>query len=196
MDGGDKPDSGVDDNISDQTKSDNDYDNTSMMNDNQRFLLLKKVICELPLPHRDSLAFLIRHLNFVANCERITFMNRNALASIFAPTIIGNSEFCPQSSIELQSEIPKQIMVMTALFEIEDQFWQQLLTDNNFSIQSSSTSSFKRDAKKKSSTIDTLADQQQQLVKKSQTIKPSQPIKSTKIKRHNSFVENFRKTFY
>lgn len=194
MDGGDKPDSGVDDNISDQTKSDNDYDNTSMVNDNQRFLLLKKVICELPLPHRDSLAFLIRHLNFVANCERITLMNRNALASIFAPTIIGNSEFCPQSSIELQSEIPKQIMVMTALFEIEDQFWQQLLTDNNFSIQSS----FKRVAKKKSSTIDTLADQQQQqqqsqLAKISQTIKP---IKSTKIKRHNSFVENIRKTFY
>nr|XP_027199701.1 rac GTPase-activating protein 1-like [Dermatophagoides pteronyssinus] len=192
LDGGDKPDSGVDDNISDQTKSDNDYDNTSMMNDNQRFLLLKKVICELPLPHRDSLAFLIRHLNFVANCERITLMNRNALASIFAPTIIGNSEFCPQSSIELKREIPKQIMVMTALFEIEDQFWQQLLTDNNFSIQSS----FKRVAKKKSSTIDTLADQQQQqqqLAKKSQTIKP---IKSTKIKRHNSFVENIRKTFY
>lgn len=134
----DKPDSGVDDNISDQTKSDDGGNgNATMLNGDRRLLLLKKVICELPLPHRDSLAFLIRHLNFVADCERVTLMKRKALATIFAPTIIGNSEFCPQSPMELQREIPKQIMVMTALFEIDDHFWQQLLTDNNFSIQSS-----------------------------------------------------------
>lgn len=59
-----------------------------------------------------------------------------------------------------------------------------------------------------SSTIDQCVEQSQQqqqskLVKKSETFKqPSQqqqqqqPVKSATIKRHRSFVENIRKTFY
>ncbi|KAH9491259.1 Rac GTPase-activating protein 1 [Dermatophagoides farinae] len=210
----DKRDSGVDDNISDHTRSDGDGMATNtMMNKNRRLLVLKKVICELPLPHRDSLAFLIRHLNYVADCERVTFMKRSALATIFAPTIVGNSKFCPQSPADLQREIPKQIMVMTALFEIDDKFWQQLLTENDFSIQSSFQENGRttnRLVKNMSSTIDQCVEQSQQqqqqqskLVKKSETFKqPSQqqqqqqPVKSATIKRHRSFVENIRKTFY
>ncbi|XP_046918766.2 uncharacterized protein LOC124498974 [Dermatophagoides farinae] len=112
-------DSGVDDDV-----GDNDM--------NSPIMVLKRVICQLPLPNRDSLAFLFLHLQNVAKAELVTKMNRQALANIFAPTIVGSSEFRQPSAEAMQREIPKQINVMQALFEVDEAFWRGILSEQDF----------------------------------------------------------------
>ena len=112
-------DSGVDDDV-----GDNDM--------NSPIMVLKRVICQLPLPNRDSLAFLFLHLQNVAKAELVTKMNRQALANIFAPTIVGSSEFRQLSAEAMQREIPKQINVMQALFEVDEAFWRGILSEQDF----------------------------------------------------------------
>ncbi|KAH9418091.1 Rac GTPase-activating protein 1 [Dermatophagoides pteronyssinus] len=121
-------DSGVDDNGS-SGDNEHDDDDDDM---NSPTMVLKRVICQLPLPNRDSLAFLILHLRNVANAERVTKMTRQALCNIFAPTIVGSSEFRQLSAEAMQREIPKQINVMQALFEVDEAFWRGILTEQNF----------------------------------------------------------------
>ncbi|OTF73717.1 hypothetical protein BLA29_002692 [Euroglyphus maynei] len=96
-------------------------------------------------------------------------------------------------------------MVMTALFEIDDHFWQQLLTDNNFSIQSSFVVVQKNNGSKaRLMTIDSGDEQPKQIQSKlmknrkqlsNQQQKSTTTTTNTTIKRHKSFVENIRKTF-
>lgn len=119
-------DSGVDDNSS-AGGNEHDYDDM-----NSPTMVLKRVICQLPLPNRDSLAFLILHLRNVAKAERVTKMSRQALANIFAPTIVGSSEFRQLSAEAMHREIPKQINVMNALFEVDEAFFRGILTEQNF----------------------------------------------------------------
>lgn len=118
-----KRDSGLDED--DKYSSDNDDDTDEMK-------VLKGVIINMPIVNRDSLAFLMLHLNNVAKAESITKMNIASLANIFAPTIVGNSEFRQLSSRSLMKEHPKQLIVIQALFLIQDHFWNGLLKDQNF----------------------------------------------------------------
>ncbi|UXI22602.1 macrophage migration inhibitory factor [Sarcoptes scabiei] len=117
-----KPDSGLDESDHSQSESDSDPIN-----------VLKDVIMQMPVANRDSLAFLMLHLMKVANAECVTKMTTEALSNIFAPTIVGNSEFRQVSSSSLMRENTKQVTVMNALFLVSESFWNGLLKDQNFS---------------------------------------------------------------
>lgn len=84
---------------------------------------LYKAVEMLPKANRDTLAFLILHLQRVAVCEEIKMPIEN-LARIFGPTIVGYSSADPdQHAIFTETMI--QFTVMEALMNIPTEYWSQ-----------------------------------------------------------------------
>ena len=72
-------------------------------------------ISELPLPNRDTLAYLIIHLQTVAENYTVNKMGKDNLSMILAPTVVGNSSSDPMAILQ---EKDSQMAVMSNLMSI------------------------------------------------------------------------------
>ena len=78
---------------------------------------------ELPRPNRDTLAFLILHLQKVADSPAC-MMPADNLAKVMGPTIVGYSSSDPMA---IMSEAEVQKAVMRGLISISDNYWGSFL---------------------------------------------------------------------
>jgi len=89
-------------------------------------LLLHNAIAELPQPNRDTLAFLMIHLQKVADYSNDNKMVPSNLAIIFGPSIVGTaSNITCQNAAE---EMAKVEAVMKALLELPPDYWGRFLS--------------------------------------------------------------------
>ncbi|KAK7111103.1 rac GTPase-activating protein 1-like isoform X2 [Littorina saxatilis] len=96
-----------------------------------RDILCEAVNC-LPTANRDTLAFLVQHLQKVALSPE-TRMPIGNLAKVFGPTLIGYS--CPEPEpMQMISETRKQAMVMENLLQLETDFWCDILDVEDMSL--------------------------------------------------------------
>ncbi|XP_059475625.1 rac GTPase-activating protein 1 [Neocloeon triangulifer] len=82
-------------------------------------------IAELPQPNRDTLAFLIMHLQRVAGWEECKMPIGN-LAKVFGPTIVGYSTD-DMDAMRMVTETRMQQNVMTELLNIPSDYWANFL---------------------------------------------------------------------
>lgn len=81
---------------------------------------------DLPSANRDTLAFLMQHLHAIAKHADENHMTTKQLAKKFAPLIVGKSSPNSKESTTA-SETRAQVQIMEALFEIEEEFWAELV---------------------------------------------------------------------
>ncbi|KAH9513397.1 Rac GTPase-activating protein 1 [Bulinus truncatus] len=98
---------------------------------------LCKLINYLPQANKDTLAFLMQHLQVVAN-KPACKMPASNLAKVFGPTVIGYSCAEPDPT-QIMSETRKQNQVMERLLEISTDFWADLLIVDETSLYPSGT---------------------------------------------------------
>lgn len=92
--------------------------------------ILYSVINELPPSNRDTLAFLVKHLQLVGQTETCRMPIKN-LAKVFGPTIVGFSHPEPEAKDILQ-ETKLQAMVMEQLLLLPTDYWNSFLQSENF----------------------------------------------------------------
>ncbi|KAK3543872.1 hypothetical protein QTP70_030036 [Hemibagrus guttatus] len=95
-----------------------DDDNSSAM--------MMQAIGELPQPNRETLAFLILHLQRVAQSPQCQ-MDQNNLARVFGPTIIGHGMSEP-SPLTIMRDTNTQPKVVLRLLSFPADYWNSLLT--------------------------------------------------------------------
>ena len=98
-----------------------------------------QAISELPLPNRDTLAYLIIHLQTVAENYTANKMGKDNLSMILAPTVVGNSSNDPMAILQ---EKDSQMAVMSNLMSISSDYWLKFLEQkeqNVFGYLKSST---------------------------------------------------------
>lgn len=96
----------------------------------------RDILCEainsLPTANRDTLAFLVQHLQKVAESVE-TKMPISNLSKVFGPTAIGYS--CPEPEpMKMINETRKQAMVMEKLLELPSDFWCNILDVDDLSL--------------------------------------------------------------
>lgn len=89
---------------------------------------LYQAISELPQPNRDTLAFLMLHLQRVSSSPECRMPISN-LATVFGPTLVGNTSNKP-SSIML-NEIKHQVAVVENLLQIPSDYWATYVNPTN-----------------------------------------------------------------
>jgi len=84
-----------------------------------------QAVSELPQPNRDTMAFIMLHLQKVAAAKE-TKMNLSNLAKILGPTIIGYSsiEALPE---DIMKEVGVQAATMEKLMSIDSDYWNTFL---------------------------------------------------------------------
>jgi len=87
---------------------------------------LFQAISELPQPNRDTLAFMLLHLQKVADSLE-TKMSVSNLSKILGPTIVGYSTADPQPE-EIMKEVGAQASTMEKLINIDTDYWNTFLT--------------------------------------------------------------------
>ncbi|XP_050696797.1 rac GTPase-activating protein 1-like isoform X2 [Eriocheir sinensis] len=98
---------------------------------------LYQAISELPQPNRDTLAWLICHLQRVAECPECKMPTMN-LAKVFGPTVVGYSMADPGPSTMVH-ETPQQHQVMEKLLEISSDYWQSFIQPSDENTQPPTT---------------------------------------------------------
>jgi len=83
-----------------------------------------QAVSELPLPNRDTLAYLIVHLQTIADNSIFNKMDKDNLAVIMGPTILGYSSSDPMAIL---SEADVQKAVMKNLLAISSDYWLRFL---------------------------------------------------------------------
>ncbi|XP_045126331.1 rac GTPase-activating protein 1-like isoform X3 [Portunus trituberculatus] len=86
---------------------------------------LYQAISELPQPNRDTLAWIIAHLQRVAECPECKMPVTN-LAKVFGPTLVGYSSAEPEMHTMMQ-ETRLQQLVMEKLLEISSDYWNSFI---------------------------------------------------------------------
>ncbi|KAK3591137.1 hypothetical protein CHS0354_040201 [Potamilus streckersoni] len=86
---------------------------------------LYQAISRLPQANRDTMAFIVRHLQNVAQSRECKMPISN-LAKVFGPTIVGNSVPEPDTA-QMFSETKDQSIVMERLLEISADYWEVFL---------------------------------------------------------------------
>ncbi|KAK7873042.1 hypothetical protein R5R35_000336 [Gryllus longicercus] len=82
---------------------------------------LYQVVSELPRPNRDTLAFILLHLQRVSECPECKMPASN-LSKIFGPTIVGYS--CPNPEPQqMMKETMQQVEVMSLLMKTPSSYW-------------------------------------------------------------------------
>lgn len=84
-----------------------------------------QAISELPQPNRDTIAWIITHLQRVAECTECKMPVAN-LAKVFGPTLVGYSVPDPQPAVMVK-ETSQQQMVMEKLLEISSDYWNRFI---------------------------------------------------------------------
>ncbi|KAM9785732.1 LOW QUALITY PROTEIN: rac GTPase-activating protein 1 [Neosynchiropus ocellatus] len=87
-----------------------------------------QTVADLPQPNRDTLAFLVLHLQRVAE-SRATKMNASNLARVFGPTIVGHAVQNPDAMTMLQ-DTKRQPKVVERLLSLPASYWSQFVTAN------------------------------------------------------------------
>ncbi|XP_041952727.1 rac GTPase-activating protein 1 [Alosa sapidissima] len=91
--------------------------------------LMYQTISDLPQPHRDTLAFLVIHLQRVAQSSA-TKMNVTNLARVFGPTIVGHAVPDPEPMTILQ-DTKRQPKVVERLLALPTEYWSQYMMAEN-----------------------------------------------------------------
>ncbi|XP_069683890.1 rac GTPase-activating protein 1 [Periplaneta americana] len=91
-----------------------------------------QAVCELPQPNRDTLAYLIMHLQRVAECPECKMPAEN-LAKVFGPTIVGYSTMDPEPMVMLH-ETKKQVAVVELLMSISSDYWANFVNADTGSV--------------------------------------------------------------
>ncbi|GFR03439.1 rac GTPase-activating protein 1 [Trichonephila clavata] len=107
-------------------------------NENIGLKLLYDAICDLPNSNREILAFLLLHLQRVANSTECMMPHEN-LAKVFGPTVVGYSTDDPSNS-NMLLETGQQCLVMLKLLKIPTDSWQSILTNEKAEISNTSQS--------------------------------------------------------
>nr|CAD7460285.1 unnamed protein product [Timema tahoe] len=82
-----------------------------------------QAIAELPQPNRDTLAFVILHLQRVMESPEVKMPIDN-IAKVFGPTLVGYSSNDPEP-ITILNETKKQTAVMQFLLRIPEDYWMR-----------------------------------------------------------------------
>ncbi|KAJ8682974.1 hypothetical protein QAD02_018766 [Eretmocerus hayati] len=90
---------------------------------------LYQAISELPQPNRDTLAFIILHLQRVSNTPECKMPISN-LATVFGPTLVGYSSQEP-SQMALLSETGDQVTIVESLLKIPSDYWANFVNPEN-----------------------------------------------------------------
>ncbi|TWW57028.1 rac GTPase-activating protein 1 [Takifugu flavidus] len=99
--------------------------------DDNSIAQMYQTIGDLPLPNRDTLAYLIIHLQKVANSTE-TRMDAGNLARVFGPTIVGHSVPNPDPMTILQ-DTKRQPQVVERLLSMPVDYWSQFVNTENVS---------------------------------------------------------------
>lgn len=86
---------------------------------------LYQVLTEIPQPNRDTIAWIITHLQRVAECPDCKMPASN-LAKVFGPTLVGYSESEPEAAV-MFAETKLQQMVMEGLLSISNDYWSTFI---------------------------------------------------------------------
>ncbi|XP_015122718.1 rac GTPase-activating protein 1 [Diachasma alloeum] len=90
---------------------------------------LYQAISELPQPNRDTLAFLILHLQRVSSSPECKMPISN-LAKVFGPTLVGYSSQEPTATCML-SETENQAAIVESLLKIPSDYWANFVNPEN-----------------------------------------------------------------
>jgi len=100
-------------------------DAAEVSDEDNSIALIYQTISELPQAHRDTLAFLLIHLQRVAQ-STVTKMNVTNLARVFGPTIVGHSVPDPDPMTILQ-DTKRQPKVVERLLCLPTEYWSQFM---------------------------------------------------------------------
>uniref|UniRef100_A0AC35GNT5 Rho-GAP domain-containing protein n=1 Tax=Panagrolaimus sp. PS1159 TaxID=55785 RepID=A0AC35GNT5_9BILA len=88
-------------------------------------------VFELPAPNCDTLAYIILHLQKVAENSAKNQMLAENLATVLAPTIIGHSNLVNTQIAEDSCKIStNQTIILLRLFKIPSEFWNRFIENN------------------------------------------------------------------
>ncbi|KAL3284596.1 hypothetical protein HHI36_018753 [Cryptolaemus montrouzieri] len=104
----------------------NDFVRSCDSNDTQ---MMMDIILELPQPNRDTLAYMMLHLQRIAEKKDIKMPVDN-LAKIFGPTIVGYSSEDIDREI-LIMETKQQFNIMKTLFTFPSSYWESFVNVNS-----------------------------------------------------------------
>uniref|UniRef100_A0A673G7W3 Rac GTPase-activating protein 1 n=1 Tax=Sinocyclocheilus rhinocerous TaxID=307959 RepID=A0A673G7W3_9TELE len=104
-------------------------DAAELSDDDNSIALMYQNISDLPQPNRDTLAFLIIHLQRVAQ-SKDTKMDITNLARVFGPTIVGHTVPDPDPLTILQ-DTKRQPKVVEHLLGLPVEYWSQFMISNN-----------------------------------------------------------------
>ncbi|KAI1717736.1 rhoGAP domain-containing protein [Ditylenchus destructor] len=91
----------------------------------------------LPIPHRDTLAFLCAHLQKVASNASINRMPLENLATVLGPTIVGPTKsvvarrggaLTTGTAADEAAEVHRQINTLIQLLKLDTEFWTNIIT--------------------------------------------------------------------
>lgn len=99
---------------------------------------LYEAISKLPSANRDTLAFLIKHLQLVGHTPACRMPIQN-LAKVFGPTIVGFSHPEPEAK-DILHETKLQSMVMEQLLTLPANYWNNYFQPGNFPDENIPTS--------------------------------------------------------
>ncbi|XP_053536700.1 rac GTPase-activating protein 1 isoform X4 [Ictalurus punctatus] len=105
-----------------------------LADDDNSSAMMIQAIGELPQPNRETLAFLILHLQRVTQSPQCR-MDQNNLARVFGPTIIGHSMPEP-SPLSIMRDTNTQPKVVLRLLSFPADYWNSLLTAERDQIRS------------------------------------------------------------
>uniref|UniRef100_A0A671NH91 Rac GTPase-activating protein 1 n=1 Tax=Sinocyclocheilus anshuiensis TaxID=1608454 RepID=A0A671NH91_9TELE len=104
-------------------------DAAELSDDDNSIALMYQNISDLPQPNRDTLAFLIIHLQRVAQ-SKDTKMDITNLARVFGPTILGYAVPDPDPVTILQ-DTKRQPKVIERLLGLPVEYWSQFMISDN-----------------------------------------------------------------
>ncbi|ROL43166.1 Rac GTPase-activating protein 1 [Anabarilius grahami] len=104
-------------------------DAAELSDDDNSIALIYQNISDLPQPNRDTLAFLIIHLQRVAQSTD-TKMDSTNLARVFGPTIVGHAVPDPDPMTILQ-DTKRQPMVVERLLGVPVEYWSQFINSDD-----------------------------------------------------------------
>lgn len=87
-----------------------------------------EALAELPPANKDTLAFLVLHLQRVASHCDSNKMPMSSLAKIFGPSLVGHASSHPRDIVILQ-DTEKQPKVMMRLLGISEDYWRQYMSE-------------------------------------------------------------------
>ncbi|XP_014211402.1 rac GTPase-activating protein 1-like isoform X2 [Copidosoma floridanum] len=90
---------------------------------------LYQAISELPQPNRDTLAFLILHLQRVSSTPECKMPITN-LAKIFGPTLVGYSSVNP-SRMSILNDTVEQVAVVQCLLNLPSDYWANFVNQDH-----------------------------------------------------------------